>query len=355
MPDFRAITNKVLKWYAVHQRVLPWRTVLPEKPDVYKVWVSEIMLQQTTVVTVQPYFLKFIARFPTVQTLAAAPLENVLVLWSGLGYYSRARRLHETAQRLAALHSWPQTPAAWETFPGVGKYTAAAVCALAFQAPVLPVDANIRRLLSRLLGAASQKSEILAAQWSSALPKRTPWGDLAQGLMDLGALFCYPKNPACAVCPLAENCVCAQGQTPPEVLLGPAKRPFPRPIRCAYALCLMNEKGDVYVEKEEQNNLLKGLWRVPIFEAPAEIVQDTFPFDLRSLFSHFEWRLHLLLGPAEKGTAHFSPLKNMPLELKNFVCKPAGCFVSLEDSATLPFSSLMTKILKILKNKTQGN
>jgi len=205
-PDSAAL----LHWYDRHRRVLPWRAARGESADPYRVWLSEIMLQQTTVKAVAPYYARFLERFPTVTQLAAAPLDEVLSLWAGLGYYARARNLHACAKAVAAQHGgeFPGTEDGLLTLPGIGAYTAAAIAAIAFDRRASPVDGNIERVIARLyaveeeLPAAKPRIRALAEQLTPA--RRA--GDFAQAMMDLGATICTPKKPACVLCPWREPC-----------------------------------------------------------------------------------------------------------------------------------------------------
>jgi A/G-specific adenine glycosylase len=200
----------LLAWYDRHRRVLPWRARKGESADPYRVWLSEIMLQQTTVKAVAPYYARFLDRFPTVTQLAAAPLDEVLSLWAGLGYYARARNLHACAKAVAAQHGgeFPGTEDGLLTLPGIGAYTAAAIAAIAFDRRASPVDGNIERVIARLyaveeeLPAAKPRIRALAEQLTPA--RRA--GDFAQAMMDLGATICTPKKPACVLCPWREPC-----------------------------------------------------------------------------------------------------------------------------------------------------
>ncbi len=206
----------LLAWYDRHRRVLPWRLEIGrarngEKPDPYRVWLSEIMLQQTTVKTVAPYFARFLARWPTVAALAAASLDDVLRAWAGLGYYARARNLHACAREIVARHGgeFPREIAALRALPGIGDYTAAAVAAIAFDGAAVPVDGNVERVMARLFAVEQEMpagKPAIKQLATSLLPARRA-GDFAQALMDLGATICSPKRPACALCPWNESCV----------------------------------------------------------------------------------------------------------------------------------------------------
>lgn len=200
----------LLAWYDRHRRTLPWRAGPGELADPYRVWLSEIMLQQTTVRAVGPYFDKFVSRWPDAAALAAASLDDVLRMWAGLGYYSRARNLHACAVKVAQDHGgvFPDTEAALRTLPGIGPYTAAAIAAIAFDRRCMPVDGNIERVATRLfaleLPLPGAKPEI--GRLAATLLGEARAGDSAQALMDLGATICTPKRPACALCPLSADC-----------------------------------------------------------------------------------------------------------------------------------------------------
>jgi A/G-specific adenine glycosylase len=198
----------LLAWYDRHRRVLPWRAKPGEAIDPYRVWLSEIMLQQTTVKAVAPYFVRFLARWPDVAALAAARLDDVLRLWAGLGYYARARNLHACAQAVAARGAFPRDEFALTELPGIGRYTAAAIAAIAFDACTVPVDGNVERVVTRLFAVEDElpaaKPEVHRLAQTLAPAARA--GDFAQALMDLGATLCTPVKPACALCPWMDDC-----------------------------------------------------------------------------------------------------------------------------------------------------
>jgi A/G-specific adenine glycosylase len=211
----------LLAWYDRHRRVLPWRPQAGHRPDPYAVWLSEIMLQQTGVKTVGPYFERFLARWPDVAALGRASLDDVLRMWAGLGYYSRARNLHACAVSVLRDHggAFPDTEEGLRSLPGIGPYTAAAIAAIAFDRRTMPVDGNIERVVSRLfaveepLPQAKPVIQQLAATLlgdSRAGDETSRAGDSAQALMDLGASICTPKKPACSLCPLNEECAARQ-------------------------------------------------------------------------------------------------------------------------------------------------
>jgi len=222
----------LLAWYDRHRRVLPWRAPAGKRPDPYRVWLSEIMLQQTTVRAVALYYAKFLQRWPDLPALASASLDDVLTAWAGLGYYARARNMHACARVLVARHGgkFPESEAALRELPGIGGYTAAAIAAIAFDQPAMPVDGNVERVVARLYAVATPlpagKAEIARRTGALAPPQRA--GDFAQAMMDLGATICTPKKPACALCPWSGACAAhARGEA----------ETFPRRMRSAKATC----------------------------------------------------------------------------------------------------------------------
>src|SRR5438067_5305639 len=201
----------LLAWYDRHRRILPWRAQPGERADPYRVWLSEIMLQQTTVKAVAPYFLRFVTRWPTVGALAAAPLDEVLRLWAGLGYYARARNLHACAKAVVERYcgEFPSEESELVALPGIGPYSAAAIAAIAFGARTAAIDANGERVLARLFAI---EAELPAAKprirsLAEGLLPSTRAGDFAQALMDLGASICTPKIPSCVLCPWMQDCL----------------------------------------------------------------------------------------------------------------------------------------------------
>src|ERR1700704_1189555 len=200
----------LLAWYDRHRRRLPWRALPGERADAYRVWLSEIMLQQTGVKTVGPYFEKFLGRSPDVDALGHATLDDVLRMWAGLGYYSRARNLHACAVAVRRDHGgvFPDTEEGLRTLPGIGRYTAAAIAAIAFDRRTMPVDGNVERVVSRLFAVEEPlpQAKPLIQQLAATLLAASRAGDSAQALMDLGSSICTPKRPACALCPLNDDC-----------------------------------------------------------------------------------------------------------------------------------------------------
>lgn len=261
--DADAAREALLGWYDRHARRLPWRAPpgANERPEPYRVWLSEVMLQQTTAAAVAPRFKRFLARFPTLQSLAEAPLEALLQEWAGLGYYARARNLHAAA-RAMAREGLPQDEAGWRALPGVGAYTAAAVAAIALGQPTSPVDGNVERVMARLfaVGApgAAGKAAIRAAAARLAHPTRP--GDWAQALMDLGATICTPRRPACAFCPLRRFCAAAEAGEPKRYPVRAPKASKPLRFGRAYRL----EQGEaVWLVRRAPKGLLGGMPALP--------------------------------------------------------------------------------------------
>lgn len=265
MAEPEHIRTKLLDWYDAHRRDLPWRAGPGERPNPYKVWLSEIMLQQTTVATVGSYFGDFMARWPTVGALAAADLDEVLVAWQGLGYYARARNLHKCARVVAGERGgvFPDTAEGLRALPGIGPYTANAIAAIAFDRAAMPVDGNIERVTARLFNIETPlpkaKREI-AARAEAFVSDDRP-GDFAQAMMDLGATVCTPRSPKCLLCPLADGCA-ARRKGEPERL--PARAPKKaRPDRRCVMFWLENPKGEVLLRKRPENGLLGGMTELP--------------------------------------------------------------------------------------------
>jgi A/G-specific adenine glycosylase len=255
----------LLAWYDHHRRALPWRSGPGERPDPYRVWLSEIMLQQTTVKAVAPYYLRFLHRFPTVERLAAAPLDDVLKAWAGLGYYARGRNLHACARAVVERHGgrFPDSEEALRKLPGIGTYTAAAIAAIAFDRPAVAVDGNVERVIARLHAIDQPLPAAKPLIWHLAqalTPQHRP-GDFAQAMMDLGATICTPKQPACILCPWNEPCAArARG----EPALFPRKAPkTERRLRRGAAFVVVRADGWVLLRTRPQHGLLGGMTEVP--------------------------------------------------------------------------------------------
>ena len=261
----------LLDWYDRHRRVLPWRPPAGQTPDPYAVWLSEIMLQQTTVKTVGPYFAKFLARWPDVAALGRASLDDVLRMWAGLGYYSRARNLHACAVAVLRDHDgvFPDTEAGLLALPGIGPYTAAAIAAIAFDRRTMPVDGNIERVVSRLFAVeetlprakpAIQELATTLLGASRARDEKSRAGDSAQALMDLGASICTPKRPACGLCPFFEACA---GRERGDQESFPRKAPKKSGELRRGAAFVVTRGDALLVRSRPEKGLLGGMTEVP--------------------------------------------------------------------------------------------
>jgi A/G-specific adenine glycosylase len=310
----------LLAWYDRHARVLPWRARCGEQADPYRVWLSEIMLQQTTVKAVVPYYARFLSRWPTVDALAAASLDDVLRVWSGLGYYARARNLHACAKVVVERHrgQFPNGVNALRALPGIGDYTAAAVAAIAFDLPAVPVDGNVERVVSRLfaveneLPAAKPAIKQLAA---SLLPARRA-GDFAQALMDLGATICSPKRPACALCPWGNSCLASE-RGDQETFPRKAPKREGR-LRRGAAFVVLRSDARVLLRRRPDKGLLAAMMEVPGSDwthdfdetvarhlAPrlrANVRWQRLPGAVRHVFTHFPLELTVFVTQVPRAT-----------------------------------------------------
>ena len=304
----------MLAWYDRHRRVLPWRAEPGREADPYAVWLSEIMLQQTTVATVGPYFRDFLSRWPTVEDLAAADLDQVLHAWQGLGYYARARNLHACAQAVAERHGgvFPDTEEGLLSLPGIGAYTAAAIAAIAFDRPATVLDGNIERVMARLFQVEvplPDAKPILRAHAASLTPVLRP-GDYAQAVMDLGATVCTPRKPRCMLCPWARACRAHQAGDEERLPLKRAKAA--RPTRHGVAFWALRDDGAILIRKRPAEGLLGGLmevpstpwtearWRPDEAQKHAPVVAEWQPLagSVGHTFTHFHLELSILVGLA---------------------------------------------------------
>ncbi len=269
MPD--RIADLLLAWYDQHARTLPWRGI----HDPYRTWVSETMLQQTRVETVMGYYARFLERFPTVADLAAAPEDDVLKMWEGLGYYSRARNLHKGAKQVMAEYGGiiPADVEQLRKISGIGPYTAGAIASIAFDQPVPAVDGNVIRVVSRLRGIRENVGipsvrRTLEGEAASLVPQLRP-GDFNQALMDLGSAICTPGTPGCEKCPLQGECDAYAAGDPEDLPVLPRKNP---PKVIDYAVCLIFS-GDRVLMRQRTEAMLKGLWVFPMVEGKLTLRQ----------------------------------------------------------------------------------
>lgn len=304
-PGHPSPSDELLAWYDRHRRVLPWRARPGETPNPYGVWLSEIMLQQTTVKTVGPYFARFLGRWPDVAALARAPLDDILREWAGLGYYARARNLHACAQAVARDHGgeFPSGEDALRTLPGIGDYTAAAIAAIAFGQPATPVDGNIERVMSRLFAVEDELPRArprIHALADGLRPDERP-GDFAQALMDLGATICAPKRPACALCPWHDPCAARKAGTQETYPRKARKREGA--LRRGIAFWAERADGAVLARTRPPRGLLGGMTEIPtsawtqappddpLAAAPLSAAWRRLPGIVTHTFTHFPLEL----------------------------------------------------------------
>ena len=307
----------LLAWYDRHKRTLPWRALPGEAVDPYRVWLSEIMLQQTTVAAVKPYFDAFLARWPRIENLAAADLDEVLHAWAGLGYYARARNLHKCAKVVASEYAgrFPDTEDGLAELPGIGPYTAAAIAAIAFDRFASPVDGNIERVVARLFAvedampAAKPKLRALAA----TLTPSSRAGDYAQAAMDLGATICTPRKPACSLCPWMEACEALALGRPEDFPMRAPKTE--KPTRRGVIYWALDAKGSVLLRRRDEKGLLGGMMEFPstdwlekrptidaaVKDAPVKAEWTELPGLVQHTFTHFHLELTVLVGRGAKG------------------------------------------------------
>jgi A/G-specific adenine glycosylase len=309
-----SVAGDLLDWYDRNRRVLPWRALPGVKPDPYRVWLSEIMLQQTTVKAVTPRFADFLRRWPDVTSLAQAELGQVLASWAGLGYYARARNLHACARVVAEQHhgKFPNSESELRKLPGIGDYTAAAIAAIAFDRRASPVDGNIERVVARLFAVTAPlpaaKPEL--RELASRLTPDARAGDFAQSLMDLGATICTPRRPSCGLCPLRSDCMAYEsGLT--EVLPDRDEKKQ-RQTRRATAFVVIRDDGAVLLRQRPLRGLLGGMLEVPSSpwvegkpsekspekHAPLKAKWRELPGLVEHTFTHFHLELRVLRADA---------------------------------------------------------
>jgi A/G-specific adenine glycosylase len=320
-PGEGCATGALLAWYDRNRRDLAWRAAPGAASDPFAVWVSEIMLQQTTVAAVLPYYRRFLARWPTVGALARANIDEVLHLWQGLGYYARARNLHRAAQTIVATRNGriPDTESELQELPGIGRYTAAAIAAIAFGRRAAAIDANAERVIARLFAVAEplpQAKNRLRDLASALVPPQRP-GDFAQALMDLGALVCLPRTPQCGECPLHSGCLAAARGLVARLPQRAPKRE--RPVRYGTAYWI-SDGENVLLRRRPARGLLGGLMEVPNSgwsdempdpRAPRHAAVPArcwrqLPVEVRHGFTHFElvlrvWAAHVTAPPTVDG------------------------------------------------------
>lgn len=302
------VAQRLLRWYDAHARDLPWRAKPGMRAGPYRVWLSEIMLQQTTVKAVAPYYARFLARWPDIEALGAAHLDEVLKAWAGLGYYARARNLHACARIIASSHGgrFPDSEQQLLTLPGIGPYTAAAIAAIAFDRRAVVVDGNVERVLARLFAVENplpRAKKELRAHAERLAPERRP-GDFAQAMMDLGATICTARAPSCGRCPFAPRCAGLKMGLQ-DALPAKAYRK-PKPVRRGAAFVAMRADDAILLRKRPVEGLLGGMTEVPgspwrdnkseadpdpLSHAPLSGAWVPVPGVVRHTFSHFHLEL----------------------------------------------------------------
>lgn len=339
IPDYH---KALLDWYDIYQRQLPWRMVQGQIADPYKVWVSEIMLQQTTVATVKDYYIRFMEKWPTVEHLAKASLDEVLHIWQGLGYYSRARNLHKCAQVVEKDFGgiFPANEKALLKLPGIGPYTAAAVLSIGFNKPSTVVDGNIERIITRLFRLETPLPLVKKEIYDQAqkLISHSRSSDYAQALMDLGSLVCTPKNPKCTICPLQSFCQ-SFGRDPEAFPKRLSK--VKRPTRYGTFFWIENDQGEVFLEKRPDKGLLASLMGFPSIEWDKDKGQESMP----SFLSMKE-----LSSSVQHTFTHFH------LVGKVVIAKPAhsemsGIWIKPKDLGRYALPTLMKKVIKLVEQE----
>ena len=327
-----AFRRALLHWYDEHRRDLPWR----ETRDPYRIWLSEIMLQQTRVAAVLDPYRIFLERFPNVQTLAAASEDAVLAAWSGLGYYRRARMLHQAARQITENHGgcFPRNSEALVALPGIGRYTAAAISSIAFAEPVAVVDGNVERVLQRFTGINLTMPQIW--QHAEALLADARPGDFNQAMMELGATVCVPREPRCLMCPVRNWCVMQQSMERRASPPGPApnsSRPAKKEI-----WCVLNQRdGDIrLVQRPKTASLMPGMWELPqSSEPPRPLPASVHWRTFRHSITVTDYTVHVLRN---------EPLRNMPLPDTPPAAK--GKWIAIDRIPQIPITGLTRKILK---------
>lgn len=348
----KKLQEQLLAWYANHRRVMPWRAPKGKTPDPYRVWLSEIMLQQTTVATVGPYFTRFIIKWPTVQELAKAKIDDVLTAWAGLGYYARARNLHKCAQIVAKEFGgkFPATEAELIELPGIGPYTAAAITSIAFNRPAVAVDGNVERVVSRFFAIKEplpSSKNLLRSHAEKLAGGNAQPADFTQAFMELGSLVCTPRKPKCTLCPWQKSCQSHRLGIAEEL---PRTSPKAgKPVRYGKVFWIRKKSGVFLLEKKTSKGLYEGMYQLPTTEwTPDKIAakQRLHPYDKQLSFK-----------PLNMAVRHSFTHFNLILEIwaaspgRDF--KARGKFVSVPEAGSYALPSLMQKVVQLcLKSKT---
>ncbi|HJS57712.1 MAG TPA: A/G-specific adenine glycosylase [Vicinamibacteria bacterium] len=344
---YSALRARLLGWYRRNRRALPWRRT----HDPYRIWVSEVMLQQTTVKAVLPYYEAFVERFPSVEALAAAREEDVLAAWSGLGYYHRARNLHRGARHVAAQNDgrFPRSLEAALAIPGVGLYTASAVLSIAYDRPLPVVDGNVRRVLARLLALRGARWRADGPYYEKAdeLLERDHPGDWNQALMELGATVCTPRDPVCPACPLRSGCQALEQRLVNDL---PEGRPRRAAVDVTIAAAVVEKAGKILLVRRAEGRLLGRMWEIPQTSLESrgypDLVREIQEKDGIELEAHglVARARHAITYRRIKVEAYRARLRRAP---------PADpdryAWVTAEDADALPTSSLTRKVLRAIR------
>lgn len=318
-----SLRNNLLKWYQKNGRELPWRTKGGPHFDAYAVWISEIMLQQTTVATVLTYFNKWMQRFPTIQDLANADLQDVLLAWQGMGYYTRARKIHECAKVLAEKYGGkiPNNREELLKLPGIGPYSASSICCFAFNLPETVVDGNVMRVTARLYGLTKEISTKDIYPLAEKLTSQEHGADYASAIMDLGAIICTPTNPKCHLCPWNTNCLAHKKNIQESI---PKIKKLEKKNVTGQVYLWKNQKGAYLIRKRTEKGLLHGLWEFPWIKAPQLTTQHQ---TVTHTFTHFKLSLQIIQ-------------QQPPFKVEE------GLWIYPKDFKNYPFSTLMQKVIK---------
>jgi A/G-specific adenine glycosylase len=354
MSEFIPIADRLLTWFdSAGRKHLPWQ----QDPTSYRVWISEIMLQQTQVNTVIGFYERFMARFPDVHALAAAPLDEVLHLWTGLGYYARARNLHRAAQCIVSEHHghFPRTLEAVQALPGIGRSTAGAILAISQQQRYAILDGNVKRVLARHFGVEGFPGEKKVEEqlWAAA-DACTPAQRVhhyTQAIMDLGAMICVRSRPLCIACPLTATCVARVEGRQAQL---PTPRPKKiRPERVVYALILIDQGSQVYLERRPPAGIWGGLWTFPQFETRDALEQAAMAFGLRAQDATFEWPAY------HHAFTHFDliihPIVRRVIALTSRVADADQLWYDPEQPAQIGLAKPVVDLLKLVSAEQQSS
>jgi A/G-specific adenine glycosylase len=354
--DLTAFRRALLRWYDQHRRDLPWR----KSRDPYRIWLSEIMLQQTRVAAVLGHYRIFLERFPDVEALAAASEDDVLAAWSGLGYYRRARMLHRCAKDLAEQRGggFPQTAEALQTLPGIGRYTAAAIASIAFAEPVAVVDGNVERVLQRLAGAKPAGANVTTRQtWqhAQALLANSRPGDFNQAMMELGATVCVPREPRCPVCPIRRWCVTQQSSQAPHRAITPLITIGRRPSRLGQApappamrqvkkeiWCVLGQRngGIRLVQRPKRASLMPGMWELPQTpEPPRQLPASAHWRTFRHSITVTDYTVHVVRSTVRRNSI-------LPGANRAAKGNSKSRWIAIDRIPQIPITGLTRKILK---------